>query len=86
MQKIILLLVSVLLVFSLVSCKSKMSEDETTVGDTSAYDQVPSGNVTATTDKDSLVGEITSVIDDVTSVVDDIIDDVTPDNTEATTK
>lgn len=85
MQKIIVLLVSVSVLFSLASCKSKMKEDETTVTVTNAYGQATSDIAATTKKNDSLVGEVTSLIDDATSVAEDIVDDVLPDDRSSTT-
>ena len=85
MQKILLMLVGVSVLFSLASCKSKMKEDETTLNSTNAYGQATSDAAPTTKKDDSLVGEVTSIIDDATSVADDIIDDVLPDSTATTT-
>ena len=85
MQKIIVLLVGVSVLFSLASCKSKMKEDETTVTVTNAYGQATSDIAATTKKNDSLVGEVTSLIDDATSVAEDIVDDVLPDDRSSTT-
>lgn len=71
MQKAILLLVSIMLVFSFASCGKKDMENETNVSSTDSYVQ---NNTTSpeTTTKKSLVGEVTSIAED---IKDDIVGD-----------